>query len=228
MIETKPESSPPVRRYRGSSADERRDARRRQLIEAAIRLYGQDGYRNVTVEAVCAAAGLTKRYFYETFANSEALLIAGFETVVRWLMGEIRHTGNDIADPLARGRAKLAAYYEGIRLQPSSARVFLVEITGVSAEVDAVFAKSLDEFASLTLETIDPNGVSFAGRDPLLRRAVTGGVHNTALAWIAEDYASPIERVVDVALKVCLLLADDPADPFRNSSPSPSQGTSHA
>ena len=72
-----------ARNYAGLSADERRLARRERLIEGAIRAYGELGYRNTTVKAVCEAAGLTERYFYESFANSEALLVAAFETVSR-------------------------------------------------------------------------------------------------------------------------------------------------
>jgi AcrR family transcriptional regulator len=59
-----------ARNYAGLSADERRLARRERLIEGAIRAYGELGYRNTTVKAVCEAAGLTERYFYESFANS--------------------------------------------------------------------------------------------------------------------------------------------------------------
>src|SRR6201988_5559819 len=72
-----------ARNYAGLSADERRLAGRERLIEGAIRAYGELGYRNTTVKAVCEAAGLTERYFYESFANSEALLVAAFETVSR-------------------------------------------------------------------------------------------------------------------------------------------------
>src|ERR1700741_2572051 len=71
------------RHYGGHSTEERRLARRERLIEAATRVYGELGYRNTTVKAVCEAAGLTERYFYESFANSEALLVAAFETVSR-------------------------------------------------------------------------------------------------------------------------------------------------
>lgn len=66
----------PARRYRGADADERRAQRRDQLIAAAVQVYGERGYQNATVKAVCEAAGLTERYFYESFANSEALLLA--------------------------------------------------------------------------------------------------------------------------------------------------------
>src|ERR1700751_6355680 len=86
------------RHYGGHSTEERRRARRERLIEAATRVYGEVGYRNATVKAVCEAAGLTERYFYESFANSEALLVAAFETVSRRVFNcleEVRkaHTG---------------------------------------------------------------------------------------------------------------------------------------
>ena len=44
-----------ARNYAGLSADERRLARRERLIEGAIRAYGELGYRNTTVKAVCEA-----------------------------------------------------------------------------------------------------------------------------------------------------------------------------
>src|SRR5882757_8998724 len=85
--------SPPDRRYRGSSAEERRAQRREQFLRAAVRVYGEEGYRRATVRAVCEAAGLTERYFYESFANSEALLVASFEAVNRVLFSEIKKAG---------------------------------------------------------------------------------------------------------------------------------------
>src|SRR5437667_11592958 len=76
----------PARRYRGAEAEERRAQRRAQLVAAAVQVYGERGYRNATVKAVCEAAGLTERYFYESFANSEALLLASFQTVTHRLL----------------------------------------------------------------------------------------------------------------------------------------------
>src|SRR5881628_3068614 len=78
-----------ARNYAGLSADERRLARRERLIEGAIRAYGEFGYRNTTVKAVCEAAGLTERYFYESFANSEELLIASYDAVTYAVLDEM-------------------------------------------------------------------------------------------------------------------------------------------
>ncbi|MGW5438538.1 TetR/AcrR family transcriptional regulator [Nocardia asteroides] len=64
-----------VRDYGGRSADTRRDERRRKLLAAARRIWGESGIGQVTVRGVCTAAGLTPRYFYEHFTDREKLIV---------------------------------------------------------------------------------------------------------------------------------------------------------
>jgi AcrR family transcriptional regulator len=61
------------RPFRGVSAPERRQNRRRRLVEAAFDLAGTHGAASLGVGEVCAAAGLTKRYFYESFGSIDQL-----------------------------------------------------------------------------------------------------------------------------------------------------------
>ena len=56
-------------RFKGVSADDRRQDRRRRLVEAAFDIAGSNGAGALGVGRVCTAAGLTKRYFYESFAS---------------------------------------------------------------------------------------------------------------------------------------------------------------
>src|SRR4051794_19105906 len=65
-----------ARVYRGSPAPERASQRRTQLVAAGRKLFGKSGYAAVTVRSVCVEAGLTERYFYESFSNREELLAA--------------------------------------------------------------------------------------------------------------------------------------------------------
>jgi AcrR family transcriptional regulator len=58
---------------------ERSDATTTQLIDAARRLFGRDGYAATSIDAVAAAAGVTKGAAYHHFANKEALFRAVFE-----------------------------------------------------------------------------------------------------------------------------------------------------
>ncbi len=45
------------------TGDERQVARRERIVGAAIKVYGEHGYRNTSVKAICMTAGPTERYF---------------------------------------------------------------------------------------------------------------------------------------------------------------------
>ena len=75
-------------RWVGVPADERRAERRRLLVDAAFELLGTDGDAGTTVRAVCAATRLNPRYFYESFADRDALLLAVYDQQVAEL-GEL-------------------------------------------------------------------------------------------------------------------------------------------
>jgi AcrR family transcriptional regulator len=53
-----------------------KEQRRTALLDAAWRCIARTGYRNVTVDAVCAEAGLSKGAFYTYFDQKHDLLLA--------------------------------------------------------------------------------------------------------------------------------------------------------
>ncbi|WP_203337335.1 TetR/AcrR family transcriptional regulator [Nocardioides limicola] len=71
-----------TRPYRGVPADERRTARREQFLEAGLELFGTRGPAGTRLDDLCAEAGLTKRYFYESFASMDDLLEAVFDQAI--------------------------------------------------------------------------------------------------------------------------------------------------
>jgi AcrR family transcriptional regulator len=193
-----------ARHYRGAAPDERRALRRGQLIAAALAVYGERGYRQATVKAVCEAAGLTERYFYESFSNSEALLVACYASVTGALNTLLGQAGSDDGrSPTARARAMLQAYLQALQREPRAARVFLLEIRGVSAEVDAVFEASLLDFGRGLAQILAPAG---SVPDPLLQTGVVGGVMHIAVRWIADGYQPPLEQATETALRLCQVL----------------------
>ncbi|GAB3385576.1 TetR/AcrR family transcriptional regulator [Massilia agri] len=196
---------PPTRSYRGLSQDERRAERRARLIAAAIAVYGERGYHQATVKAVCEAAGLTERYFYESFANSEALLIDSFNAVTWSVLGAITQAAKEAGRArTARSRAMLHAYFAALQREPQSARVFLVEIRGVSRAVDQAFDTALRAIGKEVARIVAPPG---AADDELLQAGVVGGVIHIALRWIEDGYQPEIASVVDTALKLGTVLA---------------------
>lgn len=71
------------RTYAGVSGEQRRAARRAALAEAALDLVTEGGWDKVTVRAVCARARLNDRYFYESFTDRDALLLAVVDDVAQ-------------------------------------------------------------------------------------------------------------------------------------------------
>lgn len=195
------------RSYRGQSQEQRRADRRSRLIAGAIAVYGERGYHQATVKAVCDEAGLTERYFYESFANSEALLIDCYNAVTYAVLGEIVRAGEAAGHAsTARSRAMLYAYFSALQREPRSARVFLVEIRGVSRAVDQAFDASLRVIGRQVARLLAPE----VADDELLQAGLIGGVIHIALRWIEDGYQPPIERAVATALQLGTALAASP------------------
>ncbi len=55
--------------------------RRDTLVAAGVQLLGDESGPAVTVRAVCRAAGLTERYFYESFADRDEFVRAVYDDV---------------------------------------------------------------------------------------------------------------------------------------------------
>lgn len=194
------------RRYGGASATQRRSDRRERLIRAAIALYGEQGYRRTTVSAVCRAAGLTPRYFYEAFDNSEALLLATVEEVTGFVAQRVAAAAAAAGgSPGERLTALLTAYYELLRTEPASARVFLSELSGIDARVDDLFARSMGGFADLIARTLAP-GHADGSIEPLRGAGAMHGLLAVARAWVAEGCATPVADVVRTVEPLCRML----------------------
>jgi AcrR family transcriptional regulator len=198
-----------TRHYGGHSAEERRLARWERLVDSAIRVYGKVGYRNATVKAVCEAAMLTERYFYESFSSSEALLIAAYDTVSHRLLDcldRIRAEHNGTADD--RCRAVLRAYFQALKDDPVGARLFVLEIARVGPAVDEIGAALLREFGDLLSRTLAPSASARLKRGDLVRAGVVGAVLEIAKVWIRGGYSKSVDAVVTDALKICRVLAE--------------------
>jgi AcrR family transcriptional regulator len=69
------------RRWSGVPLEDRQALRRDELIAAGVQLLGGEGGPAVTVRAVCREAGLTERYFYESFADRDEFVRAVYDDV---------------------------------------------------------------------------------------------------------------------------------------------------
>lgn len=196
----------PHQKHRGVPADERRQKRREKLVGAAIQVYGRSGFRQATVKSVCEAAGLTERYFYESFPNSEALLVAAFDAVATQFRVCLRNAAESV-DEVGERRVQrlLDEFFMRLACDQPAARLFLIEACGVSEGCDAILEEVLSDIADL----LEAAWGARTSADPLLKIAVSGGLNQMATSWIASDCARPVEEVstLGVRLTACLRAA---------------------
>lgn len=69
------------RSYGGKTAAERTRERRERLIEATIEVLSDSGEAHATMTAICSTAGLTERYFYESFTSLDDAMLAALNSV---------------------------------------------------------------------------------------------------------------------------------------------------
>jgi len=129
-----PNETAAARRYKGRTVDERRAERRARLEAAALEVVGTRGWAQATMTEICRVAGLTERYFYESFSSREELYGALIDDLDR----ELRAAAFDAlgaedltpAERLEQATRAVVALYV---VDPRRGRAALIEGIGVQA-----------------------------------------------------------------------------------------------
>ncbi|KZF07479.1 MULTISPECIES: TetR/AcrR family transcriptional regulator [unclassified Rhodococcus (in: high G+C Gram-positive bacteria)] len=190
------------RAYGGESAADRDDRRRRQLLDAGLRVFGSVGYRAATVRGLCREAKIADRDFYRHFDKTEDLLLAVYAECIARLTdsvsdaivqvdrdGDLRDVAKQLLDP----------FFQVIE-DPHLARVVWMEVLAVSPRVEQTYLTVMQQFGTLLLGYLR----TFAGEVPsgpdldvdLLATAAIGGISHTAMTWYQSGYAADRRIVV--------------------------------
>ncbi|MCV7214472.1 TetR/AcrR family transcriptional regulator [Mycobacterium crocinum] len=118
---------PSATRWAGVSAADRQAERRTLLIRAAFALFGEGGQAAVSVRSVCRAAELNTRYFYESFADTDALLGAVYDEVAGELAGILTAAMASAHDGRSRLQAGIRAVLEFSSADPRRGKILFTE-----------------------------------------------------------------------------------------------------
>ncbi|WP_210491371.1 TetR/AcrR family transcriptional regulator [Patulibacter sp. SYSU D01012] len=134
------------------TAEQRRAARRDALVDAALDLIAEEGWSRATMTAICARAGLTERYFYESFRNRDALFLDLVQGTVDRIEAAVGAAAADrAATPDARARSVVDAVLRTLLDDPRLGRVVLLE--GIEQpEVHRARRAALERFEHLLQE----------------------------------------------------------------------------
>jgi AcrR family transcriptional regulator len=188
------------RRYGGREAAQRREERRARLIDAGLELFGTVGYAATSVKNVCREAGLTERYFYESFQDREDLLATVYDELMQSVQMAVFAASAAAGPELrAQARAGLGVFLRTLTDDVRKARIVLIEIVGVSPRLEQRRHAVMHEFADFVTgvgirqpETMDPKQLSMTSI------ALVGGVNELLLDWTLGRQESSVEEIVEM------------------------------
>ncbi|SHN43390.1 TetR/AcrR family transcriptional regulator [Cryptosporangium aurantiacum] len=200
------------RTYGGVAGTERAAERRAQLLEAGLDLLGApDGPGEVTVRGVCRAAGLTARYFYESFADRDALMVAVYDHVVAELGAEMLAAVE--ASPHAaapRTRAGLAVLVRSIAEDPRRGRLLFSRSVGASPVVAARRAESTRWFVDLMAAQVrEFYRIERTPRVDVAAELLVGGVAQILTSWLDGVLLLTADELVDHCAELFLAVAGE-------------------
>jgi len=153
-----------------------REARRRNIVDAAWRVAAQQGYRNWTVDDVCAEAGVSKGTFYGYFESKEQLLVALLDADAAEVEGLIVRL-RDEGGPVVAGLRLFVREMLSMREDPgrSQVRADLLAETLTNAEVRRRFVATVQRRRKLLQRWIE-SGISAGELESVPSRALASAV----------------------------------------------------
>ncbi|MBW1898044.1 MAG: TetR/AcrR family transcriptional regulator [Deltaproteobacteria bacterium] len=187
------------RKYGGIQANLRTQERRKKLIRAGLEAFGTRGYTKTSILSICRLAGLTERYFYESFKNKEELLC----TVYRKLIDEQKNSAMSVIKnfeipPEKETYHALRMFYQLFKDDPRRTRVQLFEVLGVSKKVDREYQtamRTLAEMMKLFLCKAFPDN-SKQLNNTIVATGLAGAIIQIAHEWALDDFVTPIDEII--------------------------------
>jgi len=196
---SKSRSEGPVETQRNGR--KRNPERELRILEAALELFGQQGFEATTVSAICEAAGVSEATLYEYFESKEQVLFSIAERYTRREVDRLAHVRDYLHDPREKLRVVIQAYLEFYERNPLYTSVALLTlkanrnftrsaayetVRGASRPIVEAFREGVE--AGLFRPDID---------DHLVRNLVLGFIEHLTTQWIVSGRPEHISQYRD-------------------------------
>ena len=197
-----------VRPYRGVEAADRLAERRARLLEAGLTILGTDADPSeLTVRGVCKQAGVTARYFYESFNDKDDLV----GEVYDWVIADIAASTQSAvaaAPPRGENRAAMANIARTIADDPRVGRLLFN-----SQLANSVLVRKRKEAGGLLTRLYGSDvgsalGVRESEQGKAIAHFAVAGVAQVFSAWLDGAVALDADQLVDHLAAILDTLTD--------------------
>lgn len=180
-------------RWTGVPVEDRPARRRDELLAAGLQLLGNADGPTLTVRAVCRLAGLTERYFYESFTDRDAFVRAVYDDVCKRAMSLLM-TASTPRDAVER-------FVEMMVDDPVRGRVLLL-----APEAEPVLVRSGAEWMPSFIELLQHKLTTIS--DPVLQKltatSLIGGLTALFTSYLDGRLPASREQFIDYCVEMLL------------------------
>jgi AcrR family transcriptional regulator len=181
-----------------SRAGGRAGDHRLRLMEGMAAAVNEKGYAATTIADIVRHSRVSKRTFYEHFADREACFLACYEQGGELALRAVAEAAGRGGPWSERVRAATHAYLAALQARPALTRTLLVEVHGAGRRALALRRAVLQRFARLLRELVE------AGRQdhpevreltPDMSTALVGGINELVLSTVEQGGAHRLDQL---------------------------------
>ncbi len=150
------------------------DHQRQRIIGAMITAVGEQGYVATTVADVIAAAGVSRKAFYEHFPNKQVCFLTAFDMVITTDLAPTTRSHRDAASPQQAVEAAVTALFDHAAMNPLAVRLVLVEVGAVGPEGIARREQHMNAYEEILGRPLGVRPSKRGAPTPMLRTLVGG------------------------------------------------------
>ncbi|RJL20669.1 TetR/AcrR family transcriptional regulator [Bailinhaonella thermotolerans] len=176
---------------------------RGRILAAVAAVTSDLGYSGLTVETIIAAAGVSRRTFYEFFRNKEDAFLAAYDDAVVRLSRRLIEAMETGRDPMERLRGTIGGYLGFVAEQPELARMCIVEVLAAGSEAirrrDAAM-RAFSQALEPDIRELFPGGVAPELRAEMIVEGVYGIVYTRVLQGRIGELPGLLEGLLHAVL----------------------------
>jgi len=176
---------------------------RERIITALVDTVAERGYSATTVAHITKAAGVSRRTFYEHFADKEACFLAAYEMVSDHIRDSMEVAAKAFEEWPQQVRAALATMLRFLAAEPELARIVMIEPVAAGGEIAARHRESMQGF----VEILKAGRPSHGGERPLpeaTEATLVGGIVSLIVREINSGRGDQLEQLLPDLVELTL------------------------
>jgi AcrR family transcriptional regulator len=182
-----------------------RRTQRGRLLDGMARTVARRGYSATPVAEVLKAAGVSRRTFYEQFADKEDCFLAAYQAIVALSTDRLvagYHGGGSWEDGLA---CAYDALLRTLAAEPDFAHLGVVDVLAAGPRALARREATLRRFARF-IDFTRERAEGTATPPPLVGQAIVGGIHELVYSQIVRGETAGLPQLTDDLLHYTFML----------------------